>query len=235
MIEYCTRQAPDAPKACNFTCFPAQNPALESDWYKPEGPGWTPATAKRWVHKLGNLCVLNVSQNSAVSNSNFSDKKALLFDEPMRQGLAAGLSAFSLDRVDVWNLAALEIRHGLLVQHLADRWGFGRVESCRGGDYGDDDENGDDDNGNDDGNDDANGGKQLLDVIDLDDAVPLSKIQGKPHADWCVYTTPVFCLDRVWFEECLYVFDDFGLPDIIALLVDLMILTQQMIALHTSI
>ncbi|KAA6429721.1 MAG: hypothetical protein FRX49_00155 [Trebouxia sp. A1-2] len=103
-----------------------QDPATDSDWFKEEGPGWTAALAKPWLHKLGNLCVLSVSQNSSVSNSSFSNKKRLLFDEPMRQGLAAGLSAFSLDKVDVWNLAALKSRHAFLVQCLADRWGWGK-------------------------------------------------------------------------------------------------------------
>ena len=141
-----------------------QNPALESDWYKSDGAGWTETTAKPWLHKLCNLCVLNVSQNSGVSNSSFSDKKRLLFDEPMRRGQAAGLSAFSLDKVDVWNLAALKNRHALLVQGLADRWGFGTewrgMHAAQGHDNDDDDDEHDDDNGN--GNDVTNGGKRLL-------------------------------------------------------------------------
>lgn len=99
------------------------------------------------MHKLGNLCILNVTQNSGVSNSSFRDKKAKLFDEPMQRGLAVGLSAFALDKVDVWNLDALQTRHALLVQYLADRWGFGiewtAWQGAGGNSHNDDDEDGD--------------------------------------------------------------------------------------------
>ena len=128
-----------------------QHPAPESDWFKPEGAGWTEGTAKPWLHKLGNLCILNVSQNSGGSNSSFSDKKRLMFEEPLRQGLAAGLSAFGLDRVGIWNLKALTDRHALLVQYLADRWGFGAEWAALNNTRGNDDGDNNDDDGMDTG------------------------------------------------------------------------------------
>ncbi len=121
----------------------------------------------------------------------------------MKKGLAAGLSAFSLDKVDVWDLVALKKRHALLVQHLADRWGFGTEWGvAHRGDNGDDDADHDDDD-NEDGNFDAKGGEHLLIVIGFDDAVPMPKSKGRLHAHWCVYTQNVFCVDMIWFAKCL--------------------------------
>ena len=106
-----------------------QDPASDSGWYAAEGPdggaGWDPESAKLWVHKLGNLCVLNTSQNSANSNRSFSDKKTLLFCAPMDRGIAAGLTAIGLNNYTVFNLAALQRRQAELLDGLGDRWGVG--------------------------------------------------------------------------------------------------------------
>ena len=65
----------------------------------------------------------------------------------MRRGMAAGLSAFSLDRVNVWNLEELKKRHALLVQGLADRWGFGKEWKAVMNAHDDNDNNDDADRG----------------------------------------------------------------------------------------
>lgn len=96
--------------------------------------------------QVGQSCILNVTQNSAVGNSSFSEKKKTLFDEPMRQGLAAGLSAFGLADVERWDLEALKKRHAYLVRGLADRWGIGKewdaMEATRGSGGNNDDDDG---------------------------------------------------------------------------------------------
>ena len=122
-----------------------QEPEPNSGWYIAEGAdaldgtsgaGWDTESAKFWVHKLGNLCVLNNSQNSAISNRSFAHKKALLFSAPMDRGIAAGLTAVGLNNIDVFNLAALQERQRELLEGLANRWGVGEAwrakQSTRG-------------------------------------------------------------------------------------------------------
>ncbi len=104
-----------------------QTPDPGSDWCKPEdqnGAGWTEETTKVWLHRLGNLCVLNTTHNSAARNKSFSIKKEVLFGEPMVKGLAPGLTAFSLSQVPVWNPAAVKSRQADLLNCLAVRWEF---------------------------------------------------------------------------------------------------------------
>lgn len=139
----------------HLVCCFVQNPAPESDWYEETGPGWSEMTARRWVHKLGNLCILNVAQNSGVSNSSFSNKKAILFGEPMARGLAAGLSAFGLADVAVWDPTALRQRHAFLIRGLATRWGVQDIWDTMVGADDPPGDDGDDDNGDEDGNDDS--------------------------------------------------------------------------------
>ncbi len=116
-----------------------QDPGGDSDWKIPEaqdGAGWTDKDIKAWLHKLGNLCVLTVAQNSGVSNSSFNIKQKKLFGEPMIKGSAAGLTAVGLADKSIWNPAAVRTRQADLLAGLASRWdfeeGWTAIQSTRG-------------------------------------------------------------------------------------------------------
>ncbi|KAL0018355.1 hypothetical protein WJX79_009747 [Trebouxia sp. C0005] len=62
-----------------------QDPATDSDWFKEEGPGWTAALAKPWLHKLGNLCVLSTDGVGAKSGEQCMALKDTMMDKAVQE------------------------------------------------------------------------------------------------------------------------------------------------------
>lgn len=96
-----------------------QNPKTDSEW----NSTFTEAEAKYWVHKLGNLILLDKKKNSEAQNFDFHEKK----DRYFRSQTGVPPFALTLDVVDSveWTPAALERRQHRLVGALANTWGLG--------------------------------------------------------------------------------------------------------------
>ena len=96
-----------------------QNPRPESEWVR-----WIPSEQARrgWVHRLGNLALLNRKKNSAASNYEFDRKKQAYFSK-------GGVCAFPLTTQVLqekdWTTAVLESRHAALVQLAEAHWRLG--------------------------------------------------------------------------------------------------------------
>jgi hypothetical protein len=93
-----------------------QNPPEKSKWTE-----WFPTQDLRdhWVHRLGNLLLLNHKKNSSASNYDFDKKKAAYFTK-------GGVSPFPLTTQSVseseWTLAVVESRQKKLVKTLREVW-----------------------------------------------------------------------------------------------------------------
>lgn len=86
-------------------------------------PGWTDVTHKHCVHKLGNLCLLNRPDNSAVSNKSFTDKLAILKAGSLNGALITSLgTAFFLKNVTCCDEASLKARQAAMMRTLYIRW-----------------------------------------------------------------------------------------------------------------
>ncbi len=93
-----------------------QNPHADSKWYE-----WFPDQdlRDRWVHRLGNLLLLNHKKNSSASNYEFEKKKKSYF-------MKGGVSPFPLTTQAVsetgWTVAVLERRQKELLDKLKQTW-----------------------------------------------------------------------------------------------------------------
>lgn len=93
-----------------------QNPKLDSQWCD-----WFPTRAdrERWVHRLGNLLLLNHRKNSSASNYDFAKKKSAYF-------LKGGVSPFPLTTQALteseWTEEVLERRQSDLIDKLKELW-----------------------------------------------------------------------------------------------------------------
>ena len=93
-----------------------QNPPADSKWCE-----WFPSKEMRakWVHRLGNLLLLNHKKNSSASNYGFEKKKKSYF-------MKGGVSPFPLTsqalKETEWTLGVVERRHNELVRVLKGAW-----------------------------------------------------------------------------------------------------------------
>ncbi|MBC7818071.1 MAG: DUF262 domain-containing protein [Planctomycetaceae bacterium] len=93
-----------------------QNPSEASQWVQ-----WYPieGVRDRWVHRLGNLVLLNRKKNSSASNFDFDQKKKSYFTK-------GGVSPFPLTTQVVgeteWTIAVLERRQRSLLEELRGAW-----------------------------------------------------------------------------------------------------------------
>lgn len=93
-----------------------QNPPDSSQWRE-----WypNPATREKWVHRLGNLVLLNRRKNSIASNYDFARKKQTYFAR-------GGISPFPLTtqvlKYDDWTELVLRERQKFLLGQLMDIW-----------------------------------------------------------------------------------------------------------------
>lgn len=93
-----------------------QNPPALSQWCD-----WFPTQElrDRWVHRLGNLLLLNHKKNSSASNYEFKKKKASYF-------MKGGVSPFPLTTQAIgesdWTLKVVEARQEKAIKELKDVW-----------------------------------------------------------------------------------------------------------------
>ncbi len=93
-----------------------QNPPASSQWCK-----WFPTQElrDRWVHRLGNLLLLNHKKNSSASNYEFEKKKTAYFKK-------GGVSPFPLTTQAIgeseWTLTVVEARQEQAIKELKDVW-----------------------------------------------------------------------------------------------------------------
>lgn len=103
-----------------------QTPRPDSEWTR-----WIPSEQARlgWVHRLGNLALLNRKKNSSASNYEFDRKKQAYFS---RGGVCAfPLTTQVLQQKD-WTIEVLESRHAALLKLAEAYWGLeGRSAPAR--------------------------------------------------------------------------------------------------------
>jgi len=93
-----------------------QNPRTSSQWCE-----WFPTQELRdhWVHRLGNLLLLNHKKNSSASNYEFGKKKTSYF-------MKGGVSPFPLTTQAIgeteWTLNVVEARQKKAIEKLKDVW-----------------------------------------------------------------------------------------------------------------
>ncbi|MEI7460447.1 MAG: HNH endonuclease family protein, partial [Pirellula sp.] len=93
-----------------------QNPSASSQWCK-----WFPTQElrDRWVHRLGNLLLLNHKKNSSASNYEFEKKKTAYFKK-------GGVSPFPLTTQAIgeseWTLKVVEARQEQAIEELKHLW-----------------------------------------------------------------------------------------------------------------
>lgn len=93
-----------------------QQPGPDSQWLK-----WMPSVQERalWVHKLGNLALLNRKKNSAASNYDFDRKKQAYFSKG--GSCAFPLTTQVLQQAE-WTPAVLETRQDALLSRADAHW-----------------------------------------------------------------------------------------------------------------
>ncbi len=93
-----------------------QTPRPDSTWVK-----WMPSEQERqgWVHRLGNLALLNRKKNSSASNYEFDRKKHAYFSKG--GACAFPLTTQVLQQVE-WNGTVLQARQASLLQLAEDHW-----------------------------------------------------------------------------------------------------------------
>lgn len=93
-----------------------QFPADDSEWLQ----WFDEEQAAHWVHRLGNLLLLNRRKNSAASNYDFAEKKRRYFTT------ANGVSAFALTtqvlQEDEWTPEVVQRRQNELTAILRSEW-----------------------------------------------------------------------------------------------------------------
>lgn len=100
-----------------------QNPPASSQWCE-----WFPTQdlRERWVHRLGNLLLLNHKKNSSASNYDFEKKKSAYFTK-------GGVSPFPLTTQVVseaeWSVQVVEARQKAMLSKLKDVWRLDVAES----------------------------------------------------------------------------------------------------------
>ena len=84
-------------------------------------PGWNSYSQAEWLHRLGNLAMLNDSDNSSLGNVSFSEKvvKMQAFGHAPSWTIK-DLLEHHKDRV--WDEAAIQSRHTRLLDMLRSRW-----------------------------------------------------------------------------------------------------------------
>ena len=93
-----------------------QSPAVDSQWRQ----DFTDEEAERWVHRLGNLLLLNRRKNSQAQNYDFDKKKSMYFTST--KGVAMFALTTQVINTDSWTPAIVGERHERLVGLLADAW-----------------------------------------------------------------------------------------------------------------
>lgn len=93
-----------------------QSPAAQSQWRE----DFTDEEAEHWVHRLGNLLLLNRRKNSQAQNYDFSTKKDVYFSST--NGVAMFALTTQVLNTESWTPAVVAERQERLVNLLAEAW-----------------------------------------------------------------------------------------------------------------
>lgn len=93
-----------------------QTPATDSRWRQ----AFTEEEAEHWVHRLGNLLLLNRRKNSQAQNYDFGKKKDVYFTTA--QGVAMFALTTQVVNTEEWTPEVVARRHEYLLGLLADAW-----------------------------------------------------------------------------------------------------------------
>lgn len=93
-----------------------QTPAADSRWRQ----AFTEEEAEHWVHRLGNLLLLNRRKNSQAQNYDFGKKKDVYFTTA--QGVAMFALTTQVVNTEEWTPEVVARRHEYLLGLLADAW-----------------------------------------------------------------------------------------------------------------
>lgn len=100
----------------------------KADWMR--GPqGWNAQSQQVWLHRLGNLALLNGSDNSSLGNVSFSEKVAKM----QKLGHASSWTIEDLlkhHQHGVWNKEAIQSRHTRLLEMLHTRWHTAKIAAA---------------------------------------------------------------------------------------------------------
>lgn len=99
-----------------------------ADWTVLPQPGWTNQLQATWLHRLGNLAMLNDSDNSSLGNVSFKRKIAKIdkFNHAPSWTISDLLTHH---REGVWNMKAVEQRHERLLALLCSRWNVDDIKT----------------------------------------------------------------------------------------------------------
>lgn len=100
----------------------------KADWTNLPQPGWNDQLQTAWLHRLGNLAMLNDSDNSSLGNVSFSQKVAKMKE----LGHSSSWTIKDLlehHHSSVWNAQAVERRHQRLLTVLRNRWSVDNIKA----------------------------------------------------------------------------------------------------------
>jgi hypothetical protein len=98
-----------------------QNPASDSEWRKV----WTDDDREHWLHRIGNLVLLDREKNPEASNYDFAIKKEKYF-RSKRKGIALFASAVDVANYEEWNLEIVAARQTKLLEAFQKGWNLSR-------------------------------------------------------------------------------------------------------------
>jgi hypothetical protein len=108
--------------SCTVEHILPQDPNKQgAGWLDGQKGCWTEKKHGACLHKLGNLCLLNQSDNSKVRNSGFEEKLKILVKEGGGQ-VTSSATARTLVNFTKWTPRTYAKRHQELLEKLAKRW-----------------------------------------------------------------------------------------------------------------
>ena len=100
-----------------------------ADW---EQKGWTQPKHEQWLHRLGNLALLNDSDNSSLGNLGFDRKSAKVAELRQKHMLPWSLEDV-YTKHKIWDEANLQARHSRLLEIFRKRWALPTAAAAKQG------------------------------------------------------------------------------------------------------
>lgn len=101
--------------------LPRNTSKAGAGWEQPDVSGWTATTKAAWLHRLGNLAMLNDSDNSSLGNCSFKSKVTKM--KSFQASASWTIQSLLADYTDTeWCEADLQQRHQQLLDVFIKRW-----------------------------------------------------------------------------------------------------------------
>ena len=85
--------------------------------------GWKLEDKKLWIHRLGNLAIVEAADNSAMGDHEFAEKKERLFKDGHGYDNSGYRLTWALNGIEKWDKEECKKRHNRIVELLKKRWG----------------------------------------------------------------------------------------------------------------